>query len=164
MEHKTMDGHPVTVAPWRARLIAEAHTWLHTPWHHAARVRGAGVDCGQLLIACYAGAGLIEPVDTGAYPMDWMLHRDEERYLSWVTRYLDEVDAPEPGDVAAWQVGRCFSHGAVVLQWPNILHAYRPAGGVCLGDATRGPLALQRSGAARPVRFFSIAARLAGRA
>src|SRR5690349_11447583 len=52
---KPMHGQPVPVPPWRARLLDEARTWLLTPWHHNARVRGAGVDCGQLLIACYVG-------------------------------------------------------------------------------------------------------------
>lgn len=148
------------VEPWRARLLDEARTWLLTPWHHNARVRGAGVDCGQLLIACYVGAGLVPDFDTGPYAMDWMLHRDQEVYLSWVTRHLDEVEHPGPGDVATWQVGRCFSHGALVVQWPSVIHAYRPARSVCLGDATRGALASRRDGSARPVRFFSIAGRL----
>ena len=149
---------------WRSAVIAEAETWLKTPWHHNARVRGAGVDCGQHIIGSYIGAGLVEHFETGAYPADWMLHQAQERYLEWVERYLDPVDAPLPGDVAAWRYGHCFSHGAIVVEWPLIIHAYRPEGMVVYGDATKGALArehLKAGGSApRAVRFFTIAGRL----
>ena len=29
----------------RAAVIAEARTWIKTPWVHAADIKGAGVDC-----------------------------------------------------------------------------------------------------------------------
>ena len=30
----------------RENLVAEALTWLGTPYHHAGRVKGGGTDCG----------------------------------------------------------------------------------------------------------------------
>lgn len=150
--------------PWRQAIVDEAMTWLRTPWMHAARVRGAGVDCGQLIIATYIGAGLVPHFETGPYPHDWMLHQEGERYLGWVEQYLDPVDTPQPGDVAAWRFGRCFSHGAIVVDWPFIIHAYRPERAVVYGDASKGPLARQHLPAggsmARAVRFYSIAGRV----
>lgn len=149
---------------WRAAILAEAETWLLTPWHHKARVKGGGVDCGQYIIASYIGAKLVAHFETGDYPADWMLHRSEERYLGWVEKYLDPVDAPLPGDVVAWKYGHCFSHGAIVVEWPRILHAYRREGAVVWGDGTKGDLArehLKGGGSApRDVRFYSIAGRL----
>lgn len=134
----------------RAALVNAACGWIGTPYHHKQRVKGAGVDCAQLLIATYADAGLIEAFDTGEYPEDWMMHRDEERFLAWVEKYLVEVTAPKSGDVAIWRFGRSFSHGAIVTQWPEFIHAYKAAGCVCPGNIEHD-IGLS----ARRVRFYS---------
>ncbi len=139
----------------RAAVVAEAEKWLRTPWHHGARVLGAGVDCGQLLVAAYAGAGLVESFDTGPYPPDYMLHQSDELFLAMVQRWLVETDRPLPGDVAIWKYGRCYSHGAIIKAWPIVVHAYRPEGSVGYGDASKGKLACL------PVRFFTGEGRLA---
>jgi cell wall-associated NlpC family hydrolase len=131
-------------------VVAEAGTWLRTPYHHRARVKGAGVDCAQILIGVYGAVGLVEPFDTGDYPMDWMNHRDEERYLGWIERFGWRVEAPKPGDIAVWRFGRTFSHGAVVVEWPRIIHANRRDGMVSYGDASSGDLAQ------REVLFYSL--------
>lgn len=136
----------------RAAVVAEAESWLRTPYHHRARIKGAGVDCAQILVGVYGNVGLIEPFDTGDYPMDWMLHRDDERFLEWVRQHAHhEVEAnPQPGDIAVWRFGRCFSHGGVVTAWPNVIHAHRPDRMVTRADGTQGALA------GRAVKFFSM--------
>lgn len=123
------------------KIVDEAKSWLGTPYHHLARVKGAGVDCAQILIAVFAGVGLIEEFDTGNYPPDWMMHRDEERYLGFITEYADEVETPQPGDVVLYRVGRCYSHAGIITQWPEIIHASRPDRMVCLADGLQGWLA-----------------------
>lgn len=127
--------------PKRQAVLDIARTWLKTPWHHRARVKGAGVDCAQILIAVYAEAGLIDEFDTGDYPPDWMMHRSQERFLEFVRQYADQVDAPLPGDLALYFVGRCFSHGAIVTAWPEIIHASNRDRMVCYADGTQGWLA-----------------------
>ncbi|WP_243729295.1 hypothetical protein [Paludibacterium purpuratum] len=130
-------------------------TWLRTPYHHAARVKGAGVDCAQILIAVYSEVGLIDDFQPDDYPSDWMLHRSEERYLSHVTQYAHQVEAPKPGDLIVWKFGHCFSHGAIVVDYPLIIHAYRPEQMVVMGDATQPALA--RCGAKeREVTYWSL--------
>lgn len=150
--------------PWRASIVSAAESWLLTPWHHLARVKGAGVDCGQHLIMSYIEAGLVPHFETGDYPQDWMMNQDAERFLGWIEQYLDPVARPLPGDIAAWRYGKTFSHGAIVIEWPLIVHAYRREGNVCYGDATKGELArmhLSEGGSApREVVFYSIAKRL----
>lgn len=125
---------------WRERVVAEARSWLGTPWRHLAAAKGAGVDCAQLLRMVYTDAGLVEPFDTGYYPADWMMHRSEERLLEWIERYMVPAPAALPGDVAAWHFGRCFSHGAIVVEWPVVIHAFRKERGVVWGDASLGDL------------------------
>lgn len=107
----------------RNAVVAEARSWLRTPYRHMGRVKGRGVDCAMLLIEVYSRVGKIQSFDPGYYPNDWMLHRSEERYLGWVEKYAKQVDAPERGDVVLFKVGRCFAHGAIVLDWPVCIHA-----------------------------------------
>lgn len=133
----------------RQRIIDEAESWLRTPYHHAAAIKGAGVDCAQILIEVYTAVGLADKPDVGYYPSDWMLHRSEERYLGWVEKYCIEVEKPVMGDIVLFKFGRCFSHSGIVLTWPRIIHAQREDG-CCYADATQGALA------GRAVKFFSL--------
>jgi NlpC/P60 family putative phage cell wall peptidase len=138
----------MTDASRRKAVIAEAETWLGTPYHHMARVKGVGCDCLTLLAAVYYSAEVIPAIDIPYYPPDWHLHRTAERYLDGLLCYAHEIEAPEPGDVALFKFGRCFSHSAIVTDWPLMIHAWN-AGGVLRGDASQPMLA------GRPVRFFS---------
>lgn len=121
----------------RERVVAEAMTWLNTPYHPHGRIKGAGVDCVMLLIEVYAACGLIPAVDPGRYAQDWYMHRSEELYLGGVERFADPVDAPEKGDVALFQFGRCISHGAIVVGWPVVIHAFSEQRKVVLSDVSK---------------------------
>ncbi len=108
----------------RNRVVAEAITWLGTPYHHHARVKGAGVDCGMFLAEVYETVGVMPHVEPGAYSTDWNLHRSEEKYLTQVEQFAARVDTPQPGDIALFKYGRCVSHGAIVVEWPVVIHSY----------------------------------------
>ncbi len=111
----------------RAAVVTEARSWLRTPYHHEARLKGVGVDCAQLLIGVFSapGVGLIEPLAVPHYPHDWHLHRAAERYMQIILEHACEIEGPPlPGDVVLWRFGRCYSHGAVVIEWPMVIHAY----------------------------------------
>lgn len=115
----------------RAAVVAEALTWMGTRWIHQARIKGAGVDCGQLLAAVYEAAGVIQHTEVEPYPQTWALHRGEERFLSYVERMSSKVTrAPLPGDIVLFRWGRCLSHAGIVIEWPVIVHAYVGAGRV----------------------------------
>ena len=121
----------------RADVVAEAKTWLLTPYHHAACVKGAGVDCAYFLKAVFESVGMVSPFVVTGYPRDWHLHNDEERYLNYVTQYAHRVDRAQPGDVALFKVGRVVSHGAMVVDWPLMIHSYHTRG-VCYGSIEDG--------------------------
>jgi cell wall-associated NlpC family hydrolase len=132
----------------RQRVIAEAETWLRTPYHHMGRIKGSGTDCLMLLAEVYEAAGVIPHVDVPFYPPDWNLHRDAERYLQGLMRYAREIGGPpQSGDVAVFKFGRCFAHGAIVVSWPRLMHAWCDAG-VVFADGGQPPLI------DRQVRFF----------
>jgi cell wall-associated NlpC family hydrolase len=119
-------------------------SWIKTPYHHHGRIKGVGVDCAQLLCLVYEAAGVIQPLDPGYYPVDWHLHRSEEMYAHWMFKYAHVYDAqvkqPQPGDVALFKFGRCFSHGAIVVENGLLVHAYLNRG-VILSRADEEPLA-----------------------
>jgi cell wall-associated NlpC family hydrolase len=120
----------------REDVVTEALSWVRTPYAHHARVKGAGVDCGMILAAVYEAAGVLPHVDPGEYVHDWFLHRDEPVYLEIVEKFAAKIDGPpQPGDIAMYQFGRNPAHGAIVIEWPVILHSYQPAGMVILDDA-----------------------------
>jgi cell wall-associated NlpC family hydrolase len=132
----------------RQRVVAEAKTWLRTPYHHMGRIKGGGTDCLMLLAEVYEAAGVIRHVDVPFYPPDWNLHRDAERYIQGLMRYAHEIGGPpQGGDVAVFRFGRCFAHGAIVVSWPRLIHAWCDAG-VVFADGGQPPLI------GRQVRFF----------
>lgn len=142
--------HTITdLDPRRQRVVDEAVTWLRTPYAHMGRVKGGGIDCLTLFAEVYSAVGLIERPEIEFYAPDWNLHRDAERYLEGIMRYAREIEGPpEPGDIAIWKFGRCFAHGAIVISWPQVLHAWHDAG-VLYAVAGEGQLAN------REARFFS---------
>lgn len=145
-----MSAAELIAAEQRQRVLSEAQRWLGTPYHHNARVLGAGVDCAMLVAEVFEAAGLIEHVDP-AYPNDWHQNHSEQLYIQWLERCgaVEISGPPLPGDVAVWKFGRTHSHGAIVINWPVVLQAYIHRS-VELASALDEPLA------SRDVRFFSM--------
>ena len=138
----------------RAAVVAEARSWIGTPYHNCADIRGVGVDCGMLIVRAFVDTGLCAPFDPRPYPFDWHLHRSEERYLGFVFDRAAEVSEPQPGDVVVFRIGRCYSHGGIATAASplTIVHAYHPARQV-VEDVVHRDARLSAPGRAR--RFFS---------
>jgi cell wall-associated NlpC family hydrolase len=135
----------------REQIVAEAKTWLGTPFHHQGRVKGAGVDCVMLLLEVYAATGIIKPYDPGFYPHDWHYHRSDEKYLEGMLKFASEIPGPpQPGDVALFKFGRAFSHGAIAVEWPICIHSY-----VCRG-VELVDIGKDAEFWGRPAKFFSV--------
>lgn len=126
-----------TTSDFSSRVVAEAESWLGTPWRHHAATKGVGVDCAMLLIHVYANVGIIEAFDPGWYVDDFMLHQGEEVFLGWVEKFAERSDSGRPGDVVLFKVGRVIGHGGI-LQTPEIMiHADRRAGEVVRCEVAR---------------------------
>jgi NlpC/P60 family putative phage cell wall peptidase len=121
----------------RAAIVAEAQSWLRTPYHHLADLKGVGVDCAMLLVRVYQAAGFVPAdFDPRPYAPEWFLHRDEERYLAGMEKYSKRIDADlaKPGDILVYRFGRTASHGAIVVDDALVIHAYRTHGNVELHE------------------------------
>lgn len=130
----------------RAAIVAEAHTWVGTPWHHEGRVKGAGVDCAQLLILTYSAVGLIESYVPAAYPQDWHLHHTTPLFLNELLRHCVPTDEGRPGDIAMFKFGKQLAHGAIVVRPGVIIHAWRPEGRVTVGELEGAPIGRKLGG------------------
>jgi NlpC/P60 family putative phage cell wall peptidase len=119
---------------WRIAVTQEAMTWVGTPYHHLADVKGAGVDCAMILVKIYVGLGLAPPFDPRPYSPQWFLHHSEEIYLEWIKKYCTQVATGGPGDIALYRIGRCAAHGAIIITDNLIVHAYQPSGCVELRE------------------------------
>ncbi len=140
----------------RARVVAEARRWIGTPYHPAADVLGAGVDCGMLIVRVFVDTGLVPPFDPRPYPPDWHLHRSEEKYLGFVLDRAGEVPlgSAEPGDVIVFRYGRSHAHGGIVTSTDplTLVHAFSPARAV-VEEALARNAALSEAG--RHPRVFN---------
>jgi len=125
----------------RQAVCAEAISWLQTPYHWEGRVKHGGVDCGMFLLEVFERCGLIEHTEVAHYSSSWHLHHSEQKYLGWVEKFGHEVKNrdPLPGDVVLYQYGRCISHGAIVINYPQIIHSYIQLG-VVYSDAEQNSL------------------------
>lgn len=142
------------MTPLQAAVVAEALSWVNTPYHHAADIKGVGVDCAMLLVRVYASCGLI-PADTDPrpYASDWNLHQSDQLFLGWLQQYATEQPMQGParaGDVQVYHYGQCYSHGAICLGDGRMVHAVRKHGQVLLGREDNMQLT------SRPVKRFRL--------
>jgi len=116
----------------RRAVVAEALSWVNTPYHHEGRVKGQGVDCAMLVADVFNRCGLVPFVDPRPYSAQFHLNSSDQKYLSWLAQYGRAVPAPPlPGDLVCFKIGRCVSHVGIVISWPQIVHSYASAG-ICL--------------------------------
>jgi len=125
----------------RRDVVREARSWIGTKYHPQGDIKGAGIDCGMLLVRVFVDTGLCAPFDPRPYADYWYLHRSEERYLGFIFDRAKEVSAPLPGDVMVFRYGRCFSHGGIVTDTSplTIVHAFQPALVVLEEEVARNP-------------------------
>jgi cell wall-associated NlpC family hydrolase len=119
----------------RSQIVACARTWLGTPWHHHACVKGVGVDCVHL------GAGVLAELGVDVPPLPpYERAPDGVTLIAMCDEHLERIARHEmgPGDF-------------VVIEWGNgIPHHF----GI-LGDYRHGGMSLihadGRGGARRVV-------------
>ncbi|AWN49192.1 peptidase P60 [Methylobacterium terrae] len=115
-------------ADTRARVVALARTWLGTPYHHQASVRGAGCDCLGLLRGVYAALYGAEPEVPPPYTPSWAEDLGAETLRDAAARHLVALDpaAAEAGDVLLfrWRDALPAKHCAILVAPSVMIHAY----------------------------------------
>ena len=114
----------MTVA--RPAVVAEARSWLGTPWQHQGRAKGVGVDCAGLVIGVCRALGLVSVgMDVSHYPRSpdgrsLLAHCDE-----WMRRI--PIGAAQMADVLVMRFAQHPQHLAIVADYAHgglgIVHA-----------------------------------------
>ncbi|MGE3142741.1 MAG: NlpC/P60 family protein [Hyphomonadaceae bacterium] len=112
----------------RAAILAEAQSWLGTPYRHQASAKGAGCDCLGLVRGVWRAFYGEEPERAPAYTPDWAERAGEETLRAAARRHLIEIDcaAALPGDVLLFRMAADApaKHAAILAVNNRLIHAY----------------------------------------
>lgn len=154
----------------RQAVVTEALSWATpaTPYHHLGRIKGpqGGVDCGMYLYEVWNRALPLNPFEIMPYNPQWHFHRNGEQYVDYLLLRTNEMPIPPervplPADIVVWRFGRTFSHGAIVVEWPKVVHAFFQTKCVTVTDVSRAKYLTHigengpDKGKARPMRVFT---------
>lgn len=113
---------------FRARLVAEARSWIGTPYLHRASCKGHGADCLGLVRGVWRGVIGDEPETLPAYSPDWAEATRTEQLFEAGGRHLLPValEAIRPGDVLLfrWKPGVPAKHAALMASEDRMVHAH----------------------------------------
>ena len=122
-----------------------------------ADIKGVGVDCAMLLVRVYCDLGLVERFDPRPYTQDWMMHRNEERYLGFLLKRARMVETP------GMRRRRPVPHRPLLRPWRNrreaepltIIHAFMPAGVVLEDEVARSAELAERLPTAKFASYWA---------
>ncbi|MGE0501448.1 MAG: NlpC/P60 family protein [Rhizobiaceae bacterium] len=112
----------------RDRIVAEARSWIGTPYRHQASRKGVGCDCLGLVRGVYRAIVGVEPEPPPPYAPDWAEAEGGDRLMRAAERCL--VRPPEdrilPGDVLLfrWRADLAAKHCAILSAPNRFVHAY----------------------------------------
>jgi hypothetical protein len=114
-------------------IIVEAKTWLGTPYHPNAMMKGAGADCATFIAAVCMNLRLIPEIQIPKLRASYFLTTGNPLYLETVIQFCDEIQEGDvcPGDLVMYKRPRwsIFTHAAIVVDWPYaVLHAVQKHG------------------------------------
>jgi NlpC/P60 family putative phage cell wall peptidase len=110
------------------RVVAEARSWIGTPYFHGASLKGVGCDCLGLVRGVWRAVLGPEPEQAGPYSPDWAEAGGEERLLAAARRHMLETDLADvrPGDVLLfrWRDGVPAKHLGIATGEGRMVHAH----------------------------------------
>jgi NlpC/P60 family putative phage cell wall peptidase len=112
----------------RAAIVAEARSWLGTPYRHQASLKGVGCDCLGLVRGVWRALIGDEPERAPPYAPDWAEATGAENLAQAAMRNLVPVACAEfqPGDVLLfrWRANFVAKHAAIVTEPDRMIHAH----------------------------------------
>lgn len=115
-----------------ARVIKVARTWVGTPYHDQASVKGVGCDCAGLARGIWRELVGNEPARLPAYTRDWGEVGSRETFASFVRPFMIEIDpaAAGPGSLLLFRMRRegPAKHCGVLLDDGTFIHALERRG------------------------------------
>lgn len=112
----------------REAIIAEARSWIETPYRHQASCKNVGCDCLGLLRGVWREVHGNEPESPPPYSADWAEANKAEALAEAARRHLEEIslDAIVPGDVLLfrWRASLPAKHCAILVAPDRMIHAH----------------------------------------
>jgi NlpC/P60 family putative phage cell wall peptidase len=104
-------------------IVKEALTWVGTPYHNQARIKGVGVDCANLIAGIAEKCGY-KPVLLEPYSIQWHLHNSEEKMIDILKSYgcIETLDV-SPGTLITFQFGQVSGHIGIMVSATTFVHA-----------------------------------------
>jgi NlpC/P60 family putative phage cell wall peptidase len=121
-------------------IVRIARSWLGTPYHHQASLKGVGTDCVGLVRGIYRELYNVEPPELINYSADWGDSNGNEDMVIAAYKYLEPVplDQLGPGHVVMvrWKEGRVAKHSMIMTGSRSAIHAYNrsPVTEITLND------------------------------
>lgn len=123
--------------PMSARVVKIARSWIGTPYHHQASMKGVGCDCLGLVRGVYAELYGCKPETPPPYTRDLAEATGVETLIEAARRHLVEIakDDYAVGDVVVFRLrpGAMAKHCAIVSVGPvagttlRMIHAFEGA-------------------------------------
>jgi len=109
-------------------VVAEALSWVGTPYRHQGRRKGVGCDCLGLVLGVWGAVCGVAPELPGPYAPDWAEAGGEERLLAGARRHFREkpASALAAGDllVFRWRPHLPAKHAGILIGREQFVHAY----------------------------------------
>ena len=115
----------------RKRIVEIAQSWLGTPYHHQASLKGVGSDCLGLVRGVWRELYGFEAESPPAYSPDWAEAGGHEAMLAAAGRHLIPVarEKMAQGDVLIFRLrkGAVAKHAAILTGPGRMIHAIEGA-------------------------------------
>lgn len=115
----------------REQIVASARSWLGTPYHHQASVKGVGCDCLGLIRGLWRELLGDEPAAMPAYTRDWGDVTGSEPLLAAARRNLTPIPPGLAlrGDILVFRMqAGVAKHAGVLTDSEHFIHAVEELG------------------------------------
>ena len=118
-------------------IVAEARSWVGTPYRHQASLKGVGCDCLGLLRGVWRAVVGAEPEFPPPYAPDWA-EAGRDSLMEAARRHLVPLEDVEPGCVLLfrWRDGLPAKHCAIATSRGTMIHAHD---GACVAEVAFRP-------------------------
>ena len=108
-------------------VVEIARSWIGTPYHHQASVKGVGCDCVGLVRGVWRELIGPEPEAAPSYSRDWGDANGEETLLAYFRRHLIERPLAEAGAghvvTLRWKPRLVAKHCMILTGAETAIHA-----------------------------------------
>lgn len=114
---------------WRLQIVAEARSWLGTPYQHQASIKNQACDCLGLLRGVWRHLYGTEPEMPPPYAPRWSENTQQDLLTDMATRYFERKPfgvAIKAGDILLFKYRMHLParHVAIATSDATFIHAY----------------------------------------